>query len=383
MAKQFKIGLIINPIAGMGGSVGLKGSDGDEILQKSRDLGAKAQANRRVQEFLNYLTIVKSNITFVTLQGIMGGDILTENNFNVEFLNDSAIPEKTILFDTNPNHTIIAAQLLKQAKVSLILFVGGDGTARDLFEAVNTSIPCLGIPAGVKIHSSVFAPTPKAAAELLEKFILGENTLRESEVMDIDEEAFRENQVISKLYGYLITPYFPSLIQPSKMASPQTDLEHENQDRMAEWIIQQMDKSGSGNLYLLGPGTTTRAIANLLEEDKTLLGVDLFQHKKLIAKDLNEHQILEWITGKPTKLVVTPIGAQGFIFGRGNLQLSPAVLTEIGLKNIIIIATKYKISTLPNRKMRIDSRNPDFDKKFTGLHRVVVDYGELQIMDVI
>lgn len=383
MVHNYKIGLIINPIAGIGGSVGLKGSDGDEILQKSRDLGAIAQANQRVQEFLSYLSIDRAIISFVSLPGIMGGTILAQNGYNVELLHSSDLPVNTVLYQTSSLHTKEAAKIMLQSQVALIIFAGGDGTARNMFEAVGTSIPCLGIPAGVKIHSSVFTTHPKAAAILLEKFLEGEIALRESEVMDIDEVAFRDNRVLSKLYGYLLTPYFPSLVQPSKMASPQTVHEHHNQDRMAEWVIQQMDNSGSDYYYLLGPGTTTRAITNLLQEEKTLLGVDLFYQKKMVAKDLNERQILEMITNHPTKLVVTPIGAQGFIFGRGNLQLSPKVLTTIGLKNIIIIATKYKISTLPDRKMRIDSRNPDFDRKFTGLHRVLVDYGEMQIIDVI
>ncbi|WP_371802812.1 ATP-NAD kinase family protein [Candidatus Lokiarchaeum ossiferum] len=383
MIVPAKIGFIINPIAGMGGSVGLKGSDGVEILQKSRELGAVAQANRRVQEFLSNLSIEKKNLSFVSLPGIMGGTILNQNGFNVELLHSSDLPVETVLFETSPYHTKKAAELMLQSHVKLLIFVGGDGTARNIFEAVGTSLPCMGIPAGVKIHSSVFTTNPKTAAELLEIFLEGGFTLRESEVMDIDEDAFRENRVLSKLYGYLMTPYVPTLFQPSKMASPQTDHEHHNQNRMAEWIIQQMDNSGSEYYYLLGPGTTTRAITNLLQEEKTLLGVDLFYKKKLVAKDLNEQQILEMIADHPTKLVVTPIGAQGFIFGRGNLQLSPKVLTTIGLKNIIIIATKYKISTLPDRKMRIDSRNLDFDRKFTGLHRVLVDYGEMQIVDVV
>ena len=132
----------------------------------------------------------------------------------------------------------------------------------------------------------------------------------------------------------------------------------------------------------MGPGTTVRAIAEVLNQKKTLVGVDLFFNKKCIAMDLNERQILENIKNKQVKLIVTPIGAQGFVFGRGNLQLSPKVLLEIGLENIIIIATKFKISSLPKGKLRIDSRDPSFDKKFSGLHRVLADFGEINIIEV-
>ena len=178
-------------------------------------------------------------------------------------------------------------------------------------------------------------------------------------------------------------PYAPTLSQPSKMGSPQTEDETENKKGIAKWLIEEMESKGKDLLYLIGPGTTTKAIADELNEDKTLLGVDLFYQKKCIAKDLNEEQILEKITGKDAKLIVTPIGAQGFVFGRVNLQLSPAVLTEVGSDNIIIVATKYKISTLPQGKLRIDSRDPEFDEKFAGYYRVLMDYGEFRIVDLI
>ena len=380
---MFRIGLIVNPIAGIGGTVGLKGSDGLEILNQARERGGVIQAQERTKEFLDELWPIKKNLTIYTLAGVMGGDISQKEKFNTEFLRIEGINGTTRLFGTDSSYTIKAAQTIKGLNLDLLVFVGGDGTARNIFESVDSTLPCLGIPAGVKIHSSVFALNPHAAAKLVIAYFNGQSHLRESEVMDIDESAFRNNQVVSKLYGYLLTPYLPTFSQPSKMASPQTLDEKNNQFRIADWLVEQMDNSGKGWYYLLGPGTTVRAVAEVLKQEKTLLGVDLFFNKKCIAMDLNEQQILEKIEGKNVKLVVTPIGAQGFVFGRGNLQLSPRVLMKIGLANIIIIATKFKVSTLPEGKLRVDSRDLEFDRKFSGLHRILVDYGELNIIEVI
>ena len=382
MSNILKIGLIINPIAGMGGSVGLKGTDGTLILDQARSLGAQPHAPDRTREFFHELRAVKKKIQIVTVSGIMGGDIAQEAGFDVDLITDTNLPNPSKLYETTSEHTILAAKLIKNKNVALIVFVGGDGTARNIFEALNTSVPCLGIPGGVKIHSSVFAINPRDAGLLTLAFLWGEVPTREAEVLDIDEEAFRLNRVVSKLYGYLITPYSPTYSQPSKMGSPSTEDELANQEAIAQFIVEEMGKWGSDQYVLLGPGTTTRAIANQLHLNKTLLGVDLIYNRQIIAHDLNEQQILDQIQGKKTKLIVTPIGAQGFIFGRGNLQLSASVLNTIGLNNIIIIATKYKMSTIPQNILRIDSRDPDFDMKFKGLYRVLVDYAEYRIIEI-
>jgi predicted polyphosphate/ATP-dependent NAD kinase len=193
------------------------------------------------------------------------------------------------------------------------VFCGGDGTARDIFKAVNTSVPVLGVPTGVKMHSAVFAVDTKAAAKIVMAFLFEGLPLKEAEVMDVDEEAFRRGRVSAELYGYMLIPYEPSLIQSAKMASPITESEMRNQAAIAIYIIENMQPDV---IYIVGPGTTTRTIGDLLDVKKTLLGVDLFCNKKLIAKDVNEKQILEEIRGKKAQIIVTPIGGQGFIFGR-------------------------------------------------------------------
>ncbi len=380
---RFRIGLIINPIAGIGGKIGHKGSDGIEAEKAITELGAEIQSPRRTREFLQALLPFENDVSFITVSGVMGGTILEDFPFTFDLLTDQPLLKSTELFSTSSEHTNAAAKALRDQHIDLLVFVGGDGTARDICEIILQTLPVLGIPAGVKIHSSVFAATPPSAAQIVGRFLHQEIPLREAEVLDIDEDKFRDNQVISKLYGYMLTPYAPTLSQPSKMASPHTEQEFENQSRIAEWLLMEWEQGDPEIYYLLGPGTTTRAIANVLEQPKSLLGVDLFYQKQRIAADLNEHALLEYISGKHAKLIITPIGAQGFVFGRGNLQLSAEVLSHIGLSNIQIIATKYKVSTLPNRQLRVDSRDTEFDKTFQGLHRVLVDFGEYYILEVI
>jgi predicted polyphosphate/ATP-dependent NAD kinase len=374
-----KIGLIVNPIAGMGGAVGLKGTDGKGILEKAIQLGAQPQSGRRCKEFLNNLTVPNESITFLTWKGDMGENQLKQTNFKYELIDlDRDSGDRTSSEDT-----IAVAKAFKDNKVSIIVFCGGDGTARDIYKAIGTSVPCIGIPAGVKIHSSVYAINPKAGAALLMNFMAGTADLRENEVMDIDEDAFRDNKVISKLYGYLSTPYVPLYVQTSKVASPSTETEHENQMDVAQFVVDEMD---GDTFYLLGPGTTVRAISEVLNCEKTLLGVDLCKNKQVIKKDLNEQEILEVFEqhkGSNFKLIITPIGAQGFVFGRGNLQVSAKVLEKLKPDNIIIVCSRFKYSTLPEGKLRIDSRNSETDELFKGYYKVIVGYGTYRIAEMV
>jgi predicted polyphosphate/ATP-dependent NAD kinase len=199
---------------------------------------------------------------------------------------------------------------------------------------------------------------------------MGELPLREAEVMDVDEKAFREGHVSAKLYGYVPTPYEPHLIQANKLASPMTESELRNQAAIAIYIIEEMKPNV---IYIVGPGTTTRTIGDLLDAKKTLLGVDLFCNKKIIARDVSEEQILEAICGKATQIIVTPIGGQGFVFGRGNQQLSPRVIRQVGLDNVVVVATESKFRSLKN--LRVDTGDVELDAAIRekGL-RVVTDY---------
>jgi predicted polyphosphate/ATP-dependent NAD kinase len=239
-----------------------------------------------------------------------------------------------------------------------------------VMNSVGLKVPVLGVPTGVKMHSAVFAVSPQAAARVSVTYLWGNLPLREAEVMDVDEAEFRQGHLSAKLYGYMLSPFEPHLIQGNKMESVMTENELENQTAIAVYIIEEMEP---GILYIVGPGTTTRTVSDLLDQKKTLLGVDLFLDKKIITQDANEKQILQAIEGKPAKIVVTPIGGQGFIFGRGNQQISSRVICQVGLDNIFVIATKSKLDRLAS--LRVDTGDVELDEQFRARGiRVIVDY---------
>jgi predicted polyphosphate/ATP-dependent NAD kinase len=365
------VGFIVNPVAGMGGAVGLKGTDGKAILEKAVSLGAKPVAPARAESFLCELKPVQGRIRLVVGAGGMGEDEAKSCGFSCTVLGERKK-------ETSTEDTIEIAKIIKEMNASLLVFCGGDGTARDIFNAVNTSLPVLGVPTGVKMHSAVFAVDTKAAAKIATAFLFEELLLKEAEVMDVDEEAFRSGRVSAELYGYMLVPYEPSLIQSAKMASPMTESEMRNQAAIAIYIIENMQPDV---IYIVGPGTTTRTIGDLLDAKKTLLGVDLFCNKKLIAKDVNEKQILEKIRGKKTQIIVTPIGGQGFIFGRGNQQISPKVIRQVGINNIIVVATKNKLENL--KSLRVDTGDPKLDEELRKRKlKVIVDYKTERVIRV-
>ena len=364
------VGFIVNPIAGMGGAVGLKGTDRKAILEEAIILGAKPIAPARAESFLSELKPFKERIRLIVGAGKMGEYEARNCGFASTVLGKSKN-------ETFAEDTIDVARRIRDVGVDLLVFCGGDGTARDILNVVETNLPVLGVPTGVKMHSAVFAVGPRAAARIAMRFLWEELHLREAEVMDVDEEAFREGRVSAKLYGYVLTPYAPSLIQGVKMASPMTESEMRNQAAIAICIIENMKPD---IIYIIGPGTTTRTIGDLLDSKKTLLGVDLFCNKKLVAKDVNEKQILEKIKGKTAKIIITPIGGQGFIFGRGNQQISAQVIQHVGRDNIAVIAAEGKLRDL--KSLRVDTGNPSLDDTLRGPIKVISNYKKERIMQI-
>ena len=365
------IGFIVNPVAGMGGAVGLKGTDGKAILTQAIALGAKPVASDRAETFLTELSPAKGNLKLVVGAGNMGQNQAEKSEFSCKVVGESKN-------ETTSQDTQSIAKGIVEAEVDLLVFCGGDGTSRDILKAVDFKVPVLGVPTGVKMHSAIFAVSPIAAAKVAIRFLWGGLPLREAEVMDVDEEAFRQGHLSAELYGYLLSPFEPHLIQGNKMASPMTENEVENQAAIAIYVIEEMTPE---TLYIVAPGTTTRTIADLLDQKKTLLGVDLIQNKKIIARDVGEKQILQAINGKASKIIVTPIGGQGFIFGRGNQQISSKVIRQVGLDNIVVVATKSKLDRLES--LRVDTGDSELDEQFRahGI-RVVVDYKTTKEMAV-
>jgi len=295
--------------------------------------------------------------------------------------------EPTVIGSIKPGETTLedtrnAAREMRRLNVNLLLFAGGDGTARDIYNAVGERLPVLGIPAGVKIHSAVFGTNPLNAGDLAVLYLQGKAArLREAEVMDIDEEAFRRGIVSAKLYGYLKVPFQRRLLQGLK--TPSSPGEQAAMAAIAADVVSQME---DGWLYIIGPGTTTRAITSRLGLDKTLIGVDVVRGERreergerggrLVATDVNESQLLKLIEGRKAKIVVTPIGGQGYIFGRGNQQISPKVIEKVGKENIIVVSTTGKIHSLGGRPLWVDTGDRAVDEMLSGHIRVVTGYNE-------
>jgi predicted polyphosphate/ATP-dependent NAD kinase len=299
-----KVGLIVNPIAGMGGRVGLKGSDGEQTLRLARLLGAQPSAPGRVVQTLDVFKPLADQIELMTFPAQMGEAEARQAGFAPRVIGRIQA-DRTTAEDTRR-----AARNMAEMAVDLLLFAGGDGTARDIYEAVGLDIPVIGIPAGVKIHSGVYATNPAQAAQLAILYLRGRvKALGELEVMDIDEEAFRRGQVRARLYGYLKVPLERRFTQGAKAASAKSDHEALAVQSIAEQVVETM---AAGWLYIVGSGTTPRAIMDRLNLKNTLLGIDAVKDGSLVAKDLNETRLLEIIDSQKTKIIVaqaqTPAG---------------------------------------------------------------------------
>lgn len=363
MERQL-IGFIINPLAGLGGRVALKGSDGADIIARALALGGAPEAASRARAALEQLRPYQDSIHFLTYAGPMGAELLEEAGFSFTVVGEPQSP-------TTASDTIAAARAIRDAGAALLLFAGGDGTARDVCEALGNSLPVLGIPAGVKMHSAVYALNPQSAGLAAAEFICGKATGdRAAEVMDIDEDAFRQGRVSARLYGYMQVPCLSGHLQTSKSAS---NTDEEELVGMAGFIVNNMEPDA---LYFIGPGSTTMAIMEDLGLAGTLLGVDVVQNQGLVQADVNESQLFALLeqTDAPAYIIVTPIGGQGMLFGRGNQQFSPRILRRVGRANIQVVATRQKLRSLSGRPLVVDTGDAQLDAQLCGYQDVIVDY---------
>ena len=372
ISNQKSLGFIVNPVAGLGGRVGLKGSDGLTIQQRARDLGAIPEVFDRAEDALQELkTRAGQPDKLVTCPGEMGENVAVRCGFSPVIIGGIS-QGMTTAADTRR-----AAQEMLKHGVDLIMFAGGDGTARDIYEAVGDSVPVIGIPAGVKVHSAVFGVNSSCAGKIAAQFLNDEiHTLRNAEVMDIDEDAYREGIVSPRLDGYLRIPYQRRLVQARKSPNPVS--EKATLQAIALDVIDHMDES----YYIIGPGTTTQPILTRLGLKKTLIGVDVIRKQESVITDANEKLLLDILEHSNAKVVVTPIGGQGFIFGRGNQQISPKVLEKVGLENIIVVSAPEKIHSLGGRPLLVDTGDPEIDQALSRHIKVITGYGESIIYPV-
>ena len=372
--KLTKLGLIINPWAGVGGPAGLKGSDGAETVERALAAGIKPQSHKRVAIALDALRPFSEALQIVTFAGDMGEDLATALGFAVHVVGEAAGDRST------PEDSERAATAIRAAGADLIVFAGGDGTARNMVNALGDGFPVLGIPAGVKMHSACFAISPRAAGEVLRRLMSGELVdLHQHEVRDIDEKSFREGRVSTRYYGELLVPEEGHFLQAVKNAG--REVEELAVADIAAQLVEEIDELDPETLYIFGPGSTTLAVLNELGGEGTLLGVDLWQNGAVLAADVNAPQINAAITrhrrddgARPVKIILTAIGGQGHLIGRGNQQLNPAVLKAVGRDNLLVIATKTKITELGGRPLLIDSGDPELDEAWSGFVRVVTGY---------
>lgn len=366
--KIKKLGIIVNPIAGLGGKLALKGSDLEDILEKAEAMGGVPEAPNRMRTALKLIFPLNEKLEVLTYGGNMGEDILKEEGFhNVKVL---GFPENN---KTTSEDTKKAARLMADEKPDLILFAGGDGTARDIYEAVGEKVPVMGVPAGVKIHSSVYATTPTNAGTAARDYLDGKIThIKESAVMDINEELFRKSIVEAKLYGYMIVPDAGERIQNIKSAI------HSEDDDLIGIVDTVMESMEDDIYYIIGPGSTTKILMDELGIEDTLLGIDIIKNKELCMSDVTEKELWELLNKEdiPAKLIVTIIGGQGNLFGRGNQQLSPRVIRKIGIKNIIVIATEHKIAELGGRPLVVDTGDTELDEALSGYMEIITGYNK-------
>ena len=358
-----RLGLVVNPIAGMGGRVALKGSDDPELLAAARERGAVPVAPARATEALRPLAALDGGLEVLAYAGEMG-----------EAEARSAGLEPTVVGSvgavTSAADTRAAATAMADRGVDLLVFAGGDGTAVDVFEAIGDRVPVLGVPAGVKMHSAVFAVNPRSAGELAVRLVRGGvRGLRRAEVMDVDEALLRAGSVSARLHGFLNVPAERSLLQSAKARSLAS--EAEAQEAIAHHLV---DNVFGQRTWLIGPGTTTGAVMAALGLEKTLLGVDVVWAGALVAADADERALLELVEAEDPGIVVTPVGGQGFVFGRGNQQLSAPVIARVGRERIVYVATEVKIAGLGGRPLRVDTGDPAVDASLGGYTRVVVGY---------
>jgi len=372
---RHRVGLIVNPLAGIGGRVGLKGSDGTAIVERALALGAVPAAGARAAETLSHLRDLASVLDLGTYPAEMGAEIARETGFEPAVL--GSLDGTGSGGRTTGEDTRRAALDLREWGAELIVFAGGDGTARDLTTSVAATVPVIGIPAGVKIHSGVFAVSPRHAADVIGEFLAGRARLEEREVLDIDEDLFRAGIVAPRLYGYLTVPCVRDLVQRAKSASRS---DPSTARGVAFGVLGEMERDRDA-YFILGPGSTVKAVGDELQVDKTLLGVDLYHDGRLIGTDLNESQLLAAIEGHHAKIVVTVIGGQGYIFGRGNQQLSPQVIQAVGRDNIMVIATLDKLHALGG-PLRVDTGDPECDQLLAGYFRVITGERERAIWQV-
>ncbi len=357
------VGFIVNPVAGMGGEVALKGTDGP-ALAEAVARGARPRSPGRALEFARVVARGRLPLRWLTCAGPMGANALEAAGVGHEVVFE---PSDAL---TTADDTRRACQAMESAGAEAVLFVGGDGTARDVLAAVGERLPVLGIPSGVKMHSGVFALSPSAAARILRAFSEGRATAVEADVVDEDEADVRAGILRTQLAGHLRCLTSPGLLQGAKMEYA-GDVEDASKQGIADALLERMDDA---TLYLFGPGSTPGAVMEAMGLKHTVLGVDLVRGGAVVAADATAQQIQEAVAAHegPKEMVLSVIGGQGFVFGRGNLQILPATVRAFGKDHITVVAAEGKAAALD--QLLVETGDPALDRELAGHWRVLIGY---------
>ena len=376
-----RLGLLVNPDAGLGGRLGLKGSDGQAKL--ARSMGAEDRSGPRMKAMLEHFSSIHrasfDEISWVTSEGRMGTDWLPESEIgSINTVHSSS-------GGTSAADTQDAVNALLDSEIDLLVYAGGDGTTRDVVAALETAesseTPVIGVPTGVKMHSGCFAASPKAAAEALSSWLIGDLLLASTEVLDLDEDLYRQGKWVVRLYAEAMTPSSPRWMQGSKQrveVSGEEDTTEGLADHIREILVT------DDRMIIWGSGGTLRKIGEMNGFEPTTLGIDATTGKEQVGTDLSESDLLELLSEHdgPTTLLLSPMGGQGFLIGRGNLQLSPQVLRLIGIDNILGVVTPAKLLSV--RKLRIETGDAELDAEFAAMRymKVLQGYRTTRVLPV-
>ncbi|MFL2493537.1 MAG: ATP-NAD kinase family protein [Candidatus Thalassarchaeum sp.] len=376
-----RLGLLVNPDAGLGGRLGLKGSDGQAEL--ARSMGAEDRSGPRLRAMLKHFSSIHrsgfDDISWVTSEGRMGTEWLPDAQIgSISTVHSSS--GKTSAADTQE-----AVNSLLESEIDLLIYAGGDGTTRDVVSALDSAgspeMPVIGVPTGVKMHSGCFAASPKAAAEALSSWLIGDLLLASTEVLDLDEDLYRQGKWVVRLYAEAMTPASPRWMQGSKQRIEATG-EEDTTEGLADHIREML--VSEDRLIIWGSGGTLRAIAEMNEFQPTNLGIDATKGNEQVGTDLSESDLLDLLSEHdgPTTLLLSPMGGQGFLIGRGNLQLSPQVLRLIGIDNILGVVTPAKLLSV--RRLRIETGDVELDEEFAAKRymKVLQGYRTTRVLPV-
>ncbi|WP_411719976.1 ATP-NAD kinase family protein [Mycetocola sp.] len=369
---QRVVGLVINPVAGVGGPAGLKGSDGSDVQAAAVARGSASRSAERALLALAAIAASSPGARLITAAGAMGEDAVRSAGLSPQVVHDGGQP-------STGADTASAAAAIAAAGASLLLFVGGDGTARDVASGLPAGIAMLGVPAGVKMYSGCFAVSPSAAGALAARWIDSPVPVEDREVLDVDEEAIRTGRVDPRLFAIASVPFLQGRTQARKSSTPAS--EAAGVRLAAAGAIAVMDPS---TRYLLGPGGTTMEIARQLGIRKTPLGVDVVRDGQIELADASERELLELLTDtqSPSQAMITVIGGQGFLLGRGNQQLSAAVVRSLGSDPLRVVATEQKLTALGGRPLLVDTGDRDLDRTLAGYTTVITGVGRASVYPV-